>query len=141
MSSFSDPQAVARYAEGPLRQVPGFLALQQMSRLLLAEHVPAQGRVLVLGAGGASGPRRVDPDQVTAWRRGVLEFNNVPLAQVVDEINRYRPGRIVLVSDRLAGSLVQARFSLDQLADAALLIRDAYGAQVTSLPGGIVLLT
>ncbi|NEY37067.1 methyltransferase, partial [Streptomyces sp. PRKS01-65] len=37
MSSFSDPQAVARYAEGPLRQVPGFLALQQMSRLLLAE--------------------------------------------------------------------------------------------------------
>ena len=52
MSSFSDPQAVARYAEGPLRQVPGFLALQQMSRLLLAEHVPAQGRVLVLGAGG-----------------------------------------------------------------------------------------
>ena len=52
MSTFSDPQAVARYAEAPLRQVPGFLALQQMSRLLLAEHVPAQGRVLVLGAGG-----------------------------------------------------------------------------------------
>src|SRR2546427_721661 len=52
MSSFSDPQAVARYAEGPLRQVPGFAALQQMSRLLLAERVPAQGRVLVLGAGG-----------------------------------------------------------------------------------------
>ncbi|WP_180180324.1 FecR family protein, partial [Achromobacter insuavis] len=96
---------------------------------------------VVLGAGGASGPQRVDPDQVTAWRRGVLEFNNVPLAQVVDEINRYRPGRIVLVSDRLAGSLVQARFSLDQLADAAQLIRDAYGAQVTSLPGGIVLLS
>lgn len=52
MSTFSDPQAVARYAEAPLRQVPGFLALQQMSRLLLAERVPAQGRVLVLGAGG-----------------------------------------------------------------------------------------
>lgn len=52
MSTFSDPQAVARYAEAPLRQVPGFLALQQMSQLLLAEHVPAQGRVLVLGAGG-----------------------------------------------------------------------------------------
>ena len=33
MSTFSDPQAVARYAEAPLRQVPGFLALQQMSQL------------------------------------------------------------------------------------------------------------
>lgn len=52
MSSFSDPQAVARYAEGPVRQVPGFHALQQMAALLLAESVPANGRVLVLGAGG-----------------------------------------------------------------------------------------
>ena len=52
MSTYEDPQAVARYAEGPLRQVPGFLALQQMSQLLLAEHVPLEGRVLVLGAGG-----------------------------------------------------------------------------------------
>lgn len=52
MSSFSDPQAVARYAEGPIRQVPGFLALQQMAMLLLAESVPANGHVLVVGAGG-----------------------------------------------------------------------------------------
>jgi tRNA (cmo5U34)-methyltransferase len=52
LSPFSDPQAVARYAEGPVRQVPGFHALQQMAALLLAERVPANGRVLVLGAGG-----------------------------------------------------------------------------------------
>ncbi|WP_031371853.1 class I SAM-dependent methyltransferase [Lysobacter antibioticus] len=50
--SFSDPQAVARYALGPVRQVPGLHALQQMARLLLAESVPHDGRVLVLGAGG-----------------------------------------------------------------------------------------
>lgn len=52
MDAFSDPQAVARYAEGPVRQVPGFHALQQMTVLLLAERVPVDGRVLVLGAGG-----------------------------------------------------------------------------------------
>jgi len=52
VSPFSDPQAVARYAEGPVRQVPGFSALQQMSALLLAETVPGDGQVLVLGAGG-----------------------------------------------------------------------------------------
>lgn len=52
MTSFTDPQAVARYAEGPVRQVPGFHALQQMTALLLAEVVPENGRVLVLGAGG-----------------------------------------------------------------------------------------
>ena len=52
MSSFSDPKAVARYAEGPVRLVPGFHGLQQMAALLLAETVPHDGRVLVLGAGG-----------------------------------------------------------------------------------------
>lgn len=52
MPSFSDAQAAARYHEGPLRQVPGFLGLQQMAHLLLAEHVPEHGHVLVLGAGG-----------------------------------------------------------------------------------------
>jgi tRNA (cmo5U34)-methyltransferase len=50
--SFSDPQAVARYALGPVRQVPGFHAMQRMAALLLAECVPGDGRVLVLGAGG-----------------------------------------------------------------------------------------
>ncbi len=52
VSSFFDTEAVARYAEGPARQVPGFHALQQMAALLLAEFVPEDGRVLVLGAGG-----------------------------------------------------------------------------------------
>lgn len=52
MTAFSDPDAVARYAEGPARQVPGFAGLQLMTRLLLAEHVPDDGDVLVLGAGG-----------------------------------------------------------------------------------------
>jgi tRNA (cmo5U34)-methyltransferase len=52
VSPFSDPQAVARYADGPVRLVPGFHALQQMATLLLAEAVPEDGKILVLGAGG-----------------------------------------------------------------------------------------
>lgn len=40
------------YAEGPPRQVPGFASLHRMVSMLLAERVPAAGRVLVLGAGG-----------------------------------------------------------------------------------------
>lgn len=52
MDAFSDPQAVARYAEGPPRQVPGFADLQRMVMLLLAEHAPGEARILVVGAGG-----------------------------------------------------------------------------------------
>ena len=50
--SFSDPDAVARYRDGPPRQVPGFADLHRMTDLLLAERTPDDGRVLVLGAGG-----------------------------------------------------------------------------------------
>lgn len=52
MNPFADPQAVARYAEGPPRLVPGFASLQRMAELLLAERAPDDARVLVLGAGG-----------------------------------------------------------------------------------------
>ena len=40
------------YADGPLRQVPGFASLHRMMSLLLGERVPTRGRILALGAGG-----------------------------------------------------------------------------------------
>jgi tRNA (cmo5U34)-methyltransferase len=52
MTGFDDPAAVARYAENPPRMVPGFHDMQRMAGILLGEHVPSDGRVLVLGAGG-----------------------------------------------------------------------------------------
>ena len=52
MAYFSDSEAAARYAEGPVRQVPGFRDLQRMAALLLAERLDATAQLLVLGAGG-----------------------------------------------------------------------------------------
>jgi tRNA (cmo5U34)-methyltransferase len=52
LAPFSDPQAVARYAEGPPRFVPGFSDLHRMTGILIAERAPHDARVLVLGAGG-----------------------------------------------------------------------------------------
>lgn len=52
MNGFDDAAAVARYAETPPRLVPGFGDLQRMTRLLMAETAPADGRILVIGAGG-----------------------------------------------------------------------------------------
>lgn len=50
--SFFNEQAAASYHDGPPRQVPGYAGLLRMSSLLLAERMPGDGRVLVLGAGG-----------------------------------------------------------------------------------------
>ena len=48
----TDPGEAASYAERVARHVPGLWDLHRMAGLLLAEHVPDAGRVLVLGAGG-----------------------------------------------------------------------------------------
>ncbi len=52
MNPFTDANSVATYADRPPRVVPGYDAMQRMTAILLAEHVPDDGRVLVLGAGG-----------------------------------------------------------------------------------------
>lgn len=66
-ASFTDPDNVARYAEGPPRLVPGFHDLQRMAALLLAERVPADGNVLILGAGGGL-ELKVFADMYAGWR-------------------------------------------------------------------------
>lgn len=52
IAQFSDPAAIARYAEGPPRFLPGFDAMHRMTGVLLREAMPDDGRLLVLGAGG-----------------------------------------------------------------------------------------
>ncbi|QRY82444.1 class I SAM-dependent methyltransferase [Pseudomonas sp. PDNC002] len=52
MAPFHDPEAAARYAENPPRFVPGLSDLHRMAGILLAESAPADGHLLVLGAGG-----------------------------------------------------------------------------------------
>jgi tRNA (cmo5U34)-methyltransferase len=55
---FNDPQAVASYAQGPARNVPGWADMMRMADLLLSEHAPDDARVLVVGAGGGLEIRR-----------------------------------------------------------------------------------
>ena len=83
--------------------------------------------------------RAVAKGDVSAWRQRLLVFKQSTLAEVVDEVNRYRPGKLILNGDALQHARVQASFSLDRLDDVIALIQDAYGARVTRLPGGIVL--
>src|SRR5262245_32458475 len=52
LSAFNDPEAVARYADGPRRYVPGLADLHRMTGILLAERAPRNASVLILGAGG-----------------------------------------------------------------------------------------
>lgn len=114
-----------------------------------AVEVDVEGRSLRLESGQqvtydarqVGSVQSVDTAAVMNWRQQVLVFNGATLSQMIDEINRYRPGMLLLLNRELGQRRVQARFSLDQLAGVALLIRDAYGVKCTELPGGVVVLS
>jgi transmembrane sensor len=74
---------------------------------------------------GSSIARKVD-ETVVAWRRGLLVFRDTPLAAVVDDLNRYRPGRIILAGTA-AARRVTGVFHLDRPDEALASIRAALG--------------
>ncbi|WFR82280.1 DUF4880 domain-containing protein [Janthinobacterium rivuli] len=104
-------------------------------------HTLDAGQQLVYDERGVQAATAAPVEEASAWRTGALSFVGKPLADVVDEINRYRPGRVVLRNAELGRRLVRMRFSIGQTDGALAMIRDLYGAQMTSLPGGIVLLS
>lgn len=99
------------------------------------------GRQVAYADGVVSAPVTVDPAIVMAWRDGQLVFRQMPLTEVVDEVNRYRNGRIVLMNEALGRRPVDARIPINRVDDLISLVREAYGAKVTSLPGAIVVLS
>jgi transmembrane sensor len=82
----------------------------------------------------------IDPTLASAWHDGLLIFRATPLSEVIEELNRYRPGRIVLMNAELSRSPVNGRFRIDRTDDVLAQIRQAFGARQRTLPGGIVLL-
>ncbi len=96
---------------------------------------------LVYDAQAISGVRAIEPADLSAWRRGELVFRQTPLARVVDEINRYRPGRVVLLAASRRDDPVSGRFSIAVLDEALLQIQHSFGLQARSLPGGLLVLS
>jgi len=82
------------YAEGPPRQVPGFASLHRMTAMLLAERVPADGRVLVLGAGGGLELKALADDH-SGWRFDGVD-PSADMLRVAEEIATAHRDRIRL---------------------------------------------
>ncbi|GAA4339737.1 anti-sigma factor VreR [Pigmentiphaga soli] len=99
------------------------------------------GQQTVYDARTVGGTARVDTAEVSAWRRGELVFKRTPLWAVIDEINRYRPGRVLLMASSLRADTVTAHFRLDALDTALLQIRHTFDLTAQALPGGVLVLS
>lgn len=75
----------------------------------------------------------LDVDGQTAWVRGYLSFHDQPLEAALAEIERYRPGRILLWRSQVAAAPVSARIALDDLDDGIDALATTQGLSVTRL--------
>lgn len=84
---------------------------------------------------GRLGPvAAMDADRMTAWRNGLLVFDRQPLAVVVEELNRYRRGRIVVADAALARRTVSGVFRTAEADDALASITRELGIRSLSIP-------
>lgn len=127
-------------AGGEMTSVTCFAGAVQVAYFAdIAELGP--GQQLRYGVAGFGEVTAIDAESASNWRRGVVVFRGTPLADAVEEINRYRRGRIVITSSALAKKQISGRFKIDEMANVLARLQEAFGAQVRALPGGIVLLS
>lgn len=69
---------------------------------------------LAYAEGVAGGVEAVDSEGRLAWRQGWLNYYQVPLGQVVEDLGRYYPGRILLLDGEMAQRKVSGSFPVAQ---------------------------
>jgi transmembrane sensor len=99
------------------------------------------GQQLRYDAGGLDTVTAIDPESASNWSRGIVVFRATPLQEAIDEINRYRPGRIVLMSAALVDKRITGRFRIDQMDSILTRLEQAVDARIRILPGGVALLS
>ncbi len=99
------------------------------------------GERLMLVHGQPALPEAMDPESAAPWRRGLLIFEDRPFAEVVEDINRHRRGRVVLARPGLGERRVDGVFHLDRPDEIVTNLAALLRLRETRLPGGIVVLT
>lgn len=81
-----------------------------------------------------------DIQRTLAWRQGQIVFVQATLAEVVEQINRYRPGRLIITDEQLKTQPITAVFSVNRLDDAVKALEQTFGIRSRRLTDYWVLL-
>jgi len=113
--------------------------------LTAAEDAQRTARLLPGQAGdltkrGVSEPQGFEPDDATAWRRGQVVFFRTPLGEVVDELNRYQRGRILILNDNLRALSVTGVFDTRDPAGVIDIIEKTLGVSSFRLGNAMIVL-
>jgi transmembrane sensor len=142
----STGRSVAESGQFEVRYLDDRVCVSCITGAVRVEH-PAGSRLLgerqqiVYDARAISAAAAVDPAAASAWRSGILLFDQTRLVDAVAEINRYRPGRVVLLNRAMNDRTVSGRFPIKRLDLALWQLQRALGLQSESLLGGVLILT
>ncbi|MEW6435559.1 MAG: FecR domain-containing protein [Pseudomonadota bacterium] len=139
-------QTIARRASFDVRYIGANVCVTCLDGELRVEQQGAAanleaGQQLLYSLDAMSSVRTVDPATVTSWRDGFLVFHATPLAEAIEQVNRYRRGKIVLMNEALGERLFSARFRIENIDEIVDQIRQVFDARVTSLPGGLIVIS
>lgn len=81
-----------------------------------------------------------DVAALTAWQRGRLRFNDVPLRDVLQALNRYYPQHYVYVRGPAAALRVSGNFNLNDPAAALNTLCDAFALDRLTVAGRLIIL-
>lgn len=90
--------------------------------------------------GHAEAVQAIDPQQAFAWRQGQLSLRRQPLADALALVQRYYPGRIVLLNPPLGARLVSGDFASNDPQAMLDAFQGVLGFNQQHLPGGTVLI-
>ena len=106
---------------------------EQITPLTPGESARYQGRQL-------AAVQTTDVQRTLAWRQGQMVFVQATLAEVVEQINRYRPGRLIITDEQLKNRPITAVFSVHRLDDAITALERTFGIRARRLTDYLVLL-
>ena len=81
-----------------------------------------------------------DLERVTAWSRGLLEFQSVNVTDAIRQINRYNAQKIVLKNPACANRRISGIFSLSDPLIFARILSEIFGTRTLIAPTEISLL-
>lgn len=84
-------------------------------------------------------PYMVDAKSLLAWSEGRLVLRNRPLGEVIDAVDRYYPGEIVLTNSEAAKRRVNAVVDLDRIEDWVRTLQRSQDLTAQRMPGVLFL--
>lgn len=105
-----------------------------------AQQVLGANRQVAYSNGVAQPQHAVDSTAQLAWREGWLNYYKAPLADVVRDLGRYYPGRILLFSNELGQRTISGSFPSDKPQAVLDSLQRVLGFAQHKLPGGMIVL-